>query len=574
MSKSNPKNPNRERTSFLASIKGKIMILLVACVIVSVVVVMAITLPQMRSTLKNLSMNYMYDVTMTLGDEMELYKDNYGTDELLTLDTLTSLCEGVGIKGLDTSYAYVVAEDTTMLYHPTASKIGQPVENSVVLQVCGDLQEGKSVDNAVVEYYFNGSMRYAAYYVDPDSEFVLIISAEVPDVMATINRLLIMGIVSGIIIVVLVAIVGFFIATSMMRPFNEITEVVRKFADMDFSANEVQQKLDRRKDETGNMSRAVSVLHGKLVGMVSKLRDESDKLFKVSDSLNSNAGETANSVEMVERAVSEIADGAASQASDTQKATEAVIEIGEMMEETSGEMSKLIENATEMKESSDEASATLSQLDQINKRARQAIDVIYEQTNTTNESAQKIREATSLISSIAEETNLLSLNASIEAARAGEQGRGFAVVATQIQKLAEQSSASAQKIENITDSLIEDSEKAVQTMASVQDIMAEQSDHVAKTDEIFGRVKEGIDNSIEGVSRIAEKTQQMDGARASVVDVVQSLTAIAEENAASTEETTASVTEVGSIVGQISDNATVMKDVADELEQSMSVFKL
>ncbi len=568
------KNAGRRKVSFFASIKGRIMILLVACVIVSAGVLLALILPNMRSTLKDLSMNYLYDVTMSVGEEMELVKGDIGLDALLDVDELESLVGDVGIKGVDSSYAYVVAKDSTMLYHPTASKIGLPVENTVVLQVCGDLQQGLSVENAVVEYYFSGSMRYAAYFVDEDSDFVLIVSAEVPDVMAPIRQLLILGIVSAVVIIILCIIFGYLIAASMLKPINDITEVVQKISDMDFTENEQQKKLDKRKDETGNMSRAVSMLHAKLVDMVSSLRAQSDALYQASDSLNMNAKETADTVAQVERAVSDISDGASSQAEETQKATENVILMGNMVEEASEEVKILITNATDMKTSGDEATATLSQLDQINRQAREAIDVIYEQTNTTNESAQKIREATSLISSIAEETNLLSLNASIEAARAGEQGRGFAVVASQIQKLAEQSNDSAQQIESITDSLIADSEKAVKTMGDVKGIMTNQSEHVAKTDTIFTQVKKGIDKSIEGVNRIADKTRQMDEARVNVVDVVQNLTAIAEENAASTEQTSSSVTEVSSIVSQISENASKMKDVADELESSMQIFKL
>ena len=168
----------------------------------------------------------------------------------------------------------------------------------------------------------------------------------------------------------------------------------------------------------------------------------------------------------------------------------------------------------------------------------------------------------------------MSLNASIKAARAGEQGRGFAVIAAQIKKLAEQSNESTQQIESITDSLIADSEKAVNIMGEVKDIMMRQNEHVSKTDGIFTQVKGGIDSSIDGVSKIAEKTRQMDEARVNVVDVVQNLTAIAEENAASTEETSASVSEVNSIVSSISENAEMMKNIANELENNMGIFKL
>jgi methyl-accepting chemotaxis protein len=227
-----------------------------------------------------------------------------------------------------------------------------------------------------------------------------------------------------------------------------------------------------------------------------------------------------------------------------------------------------------MKEAGDSATETLSQLEQINAKTREAIDVIVEQTNTTNSSAGKIREATNLITSIAEETNLLSLNASIEAARAGEQGKGFAVVASQISKLAEQSNESARQIEAIIDSLISDSAKSVETMDEVQKIMEEQSEKVGQTVEMFGKVKEGINTSINGISNIAEKTRKLDDARVNVVDVVQNLTAIAEENAASTEETSASVTEVNNVVLNISKDANDLDEIALKLKQQIDLFTI
>lgn len=562
-------------SSLFQSIKGRISLLLIACIVGVVVILLFLILPNVKNSMKDLTKNYLYDITVSSGERINLAVSGNDMEAVLNTEALERLVGSIGLEGIDSSYAYVVGSDGIMLYHPTESKIGQPVENAVVSGVVKEIQAGsKDIEPQVVDYEFNGSIKYAAYYVNAGADFILVISADEDEVMQPITEIMKISAQIAALIIVICSVIGYILAGIMISPVVKITGVINKLADMDFTENDIQERLNKRKDETGEMSRAINVLHDQLINVVTSLKDQSKSLFSAADSLSGNVSESTVAIEQVEKAVAEIADGANMQADETQKATENVILIGNMVEDTTNEVEHLLVNATGMKTSGDEASATLAQLEQINMQAKEAIDTIYEQTNTTNESAMKIREATTLITSIAEETNLLSLNASIEAARAGEQGRGFAVVASQIQKLAEQSNESASQIEAITNSLITDSEKAVSIMGEVKEIMLKQSEHVAKTDEIFTQVKSGIDSSIDGVTRIAEKTRQMDEARVNVVDVVQNLTAIAEENAASAEETSASVTEVGSIVTNISGNTEKMKDVAKELEQNMEIFKL
>ena len=564
-----------ERTrNIFQSIKGRIILLLITCIVSVVLILLFLILPNVKNNMKNLTHNYLHDITVSAGERVSLAGSEMGMESVLQTESLNHLIGSVGIQGIESSYAYVVSSDGVMLYHPTESKIGQPVENEVVSGVVSEIQNGsKNIEPKVVDYNFKGVTKYAAYYVNETADFILVISADEDEVMRPITRIMQISIAIAFFIILVCCVIGYLVAGAMIRPVIKITGVINKLAHMDFTENKVQAQLNKRKDETGEMSRAIDTLHHQLAQIVSGLKDQSEGLYNASDCLNVILSETATTIEQVERAVAEVADGAGLQADETQKASENVILIGDMVRDTTSEVENLLVNATEMKTSGDEASATLIQLEKINEQAKDSIDTIYKQTHTTNESAMKIREATTLITSIAEETNLLSLNASIEAARAGEQGRGFAVVASQIQKLAEQSNESAHQIEDITNSLIADSEKAVTIMGEVKDIMIRQTEHVAKTDEIFTQVKNGIDHSIEGVSRIADKTRQMDEARINVVDVVQNLTAIAEQNAANTEETSVSVTEVSSIVSNISDNAGKMKHVANELEENMNIFK-
>lgn len=338
----------------------------------------------------------------------------------------------------------------------------------------------------------------------------------------------------------------------------------------------VEMNLDtlERKDEIGNISRAIMTLKTELQDVIQNIKMQSDTLNDASDFLNDKVKASSENIVQVERAVEEIAQGAGGQAEETQKATENIIVMGNMIEETNAEVNAINENAKLIQQLGNTAADTLRDLEQINQKTRESIDIIYEQTNTTNASAQKIKEATVLISEIAEETNLLSLNASIEAARAGEQGRGFAVVASQIQKLAEQSDNSAKQIDEIINSLLGDSAKAVDTMEEVREIMSNQSENVTKTDEQVMQVIEQVGQAIEAIGRVAEKTMNLNDARVNVTDTVQNLTAVAQENAASTEESAASVNQVSEIIQGISQIADQQKEIVEQLNKSMQIFEI
>lgn len=565
---------NQKKNLGVHSMKSKITLLMNCELILMAVIILVLLIPAVKREMHTLIMAYMKDVSQAYGRVVQDIVYTAGPETALKTEYLDQMLRRVKIEGVDSSYAYVISPDSVMLYHPVDDMIGTTVDNEVVTKYLDQMKNEQGSEGGVHEYVNNGIRKWGGFYISPTSDYLLVVSADESDVMSVVRKMILNALVSAVMALVGCSILGYIVVRMMVRPIVRITQLVEKFANMDFTEDAAQLKLNMRKDETGSMSRAMTVLREKLAGIITDLKGQSQKLFAASDSLNQNAAETANTVEQVEKAVNEIAQGATSQAEETQKATENVILMGNMVEETSAQVRDLIGNATEMKNSGDEATSILEALDKINQRASSAIDIIYEQTNTTNESAMKIREATSLITSIAEETNLLSLNASIEAARAGEQGRGFAVVASQIQKLAEQSNESARQIEQIIDSLISDSEKAVATMDEVKEIMGTQSEHVGKTEEIFTLVKEGINGSIDGVNKIADKTMQMDGARVNVVDVVQNLTAIAQENAASAEETSASVTEVSTIVFDISENASRLREIADDLEQNMKIFKI
>lgn len=570
-----PKVPKekKEKKAGLHSMRFNVVQLVLLSIIISVASLLIMIIPVADNAISTLAESYMRDVCDTCGLNVDAALNRSG-NVILNQAYLETLIGDVCINDLDSSYAYVVGSDGTMIYHPDESKIGQPVENAAIKQVVADLEAGKEQQKGLVIYEFRGAEKYAAYYVTSNKAAILVITADRGDILSAKDAIYARAAGAAIVIFIVLGIISFLIASKMTRPIVEITNVIKRFSSLNFAESPTTIRISKRKDETGQMARAIGDLREKLVTIVSQIKSQSELLYNASTELDTNASHTTSTVGNVETAVNEIATGATNQASETQKATDDIVNMGNMIEHTNSQVESLTSTANLMRESSEEAAATLKELDNINQQAIASIDVIYEQTNITNISALKIKEATTLISSIAEETNLLSLNASIEAARAGEAGRGFAVVASQIQKLADQSNESANQIDQIIHALIEDSEKAVKTMDEVKTIMNLQSENVHKTGQVFEQVRDGISSSISGVGEIATKTTQLDKARGDVVDVVQNLTAIAQQNAASTEETSASVMEVSNVMQEIMENANRLKEIASILEENMNSFTL
>ncbi|MBE5940281.1 MAG: HAMP domain-containing protein [Lachnospiraceae bacterium] len=414
---------------------------------------------------------------------------------------------------------------------------------------------------------------YIPYAYNNQTVGMVFVGVESDVALEAVNKYTIILVAVTIIIDIIAFLVIFFVSNSILKRIRQSINTVEILSNGDLTVR-VKKSALNAKDETGDITRAVVKLRDTLNTIVTNIVGHSDALKAESDTLSANAVRTIESVGQVEMAMGEIATGASSQAEETQHATTSVIEMGELIENTVEATHMLTELSNKMLAASEEVTETLENLEEINNQAQAAIDEIYVQTNTTNESALKIQQATELITAIADETTLLSLNASIEAARAGEAGRGFAVVASEIQKLAEQSNESANQINNIIKDLITDSTTAVETMENVKSIMKVQSDSVSKTNLLFNEMKENMNDSVSAINEISVQTNEIDDARTVVVDAVQNLSAIAEENAASAQQTSASILEVNEMTQYIGERAERLDDVSTELAEAMGFFTI
>lgn len=476
------------------------------------------------------------------------------------------------LADVEATFFYQDIRTVTSLKNGSERNVGTKAADEVVQEV---LKNGNDFFDTDLEI---GGETYYAYYVpvkNPDDSIIgMVFTGKSQSDVAQLIRSECSRIVGVTVVIVLIAmVISVVMAFAIIKALQHAMTVLRKVSTGDLT-DIGQMKMKARKDEIGEIIMHIDELKNSLKSVISNIQQSTTVLTESAHSLDVVASQTSSITEGIGEAISEIASGACTQANETDTAARNVEKMGEMIQHMVESANQLNRNADNMGKAGQEATKIIGELNESNNKTIQAVERIGKQTKTTNDSAQQIKQAVSLISSIAEETNLLSLNASIEAARAGEQGRGFAVVASQIQKLAEQSNSSAQQIEQIITELLEDSEKTVQIMSDVTGIVAEQQEKLDATKSKFEEVSSEINISLEGIKEIQNKTEILDDARGKIVDVITNLSAISEENAASAEETTASTEELNASVAELAKSAEKLKEMATSLEDQVKIFKI
>lgn len=462
---------------------------------------------------------------------------------------------------------------TTLISNETKERIiGTDANDKVVEAVLNKGKEYKDYNTTI-----NGK-NYYVYYMplkDSTGKVIGMMFAGIPsaDAESYVNGI-IKSISIGVCVVeVIIIILSILIILGIVRSIESAEAVIHILSEgnLDFNVN---QKYMERSDEIGDMLRALRNFVGKLNEILGNIHESSKIMIDSGKNLEEMAQNTSVTTQEINCAVGDISKGAVTQAEEIENANMYVANIGDVIENIVNSVSDLDHNAERMKDAGDESAKIIKELETSNNHTTEALEKIGNQVYATNASVQSIKEAIALISSIAEETNLLSLNASIEAARAGEHGRGFAVVASEIQKLAEQSNESSRRIEEIVDTLLTESELMVEVMEEVKIIVDQQQRKLDDTKAKFEDVEEGINICWQKTAGIKGQTEVCSESREQVVDVIQGLSAISEENAASTEETYASMEELNSFISVMSDAASELMRLSEKLDEDLQFFKL
>lgn len=488
----------------------------------------------------------------------------------VALNMLTDIATGVKVG--KNGYINIIDKNMSIIYSPDKKLVKEKTSlsdkdyaKSVNSGEKGSVEEiGTKGEKSIISYAPVGHLKWGVVTYYPKEE----LRAEDWSIGKK-------ALIATAIMALISIMIGIYISNRFTKPLILLSRLLERVANYDLNIHDDKEFLDlnTHKNELGEISRQTDRTVTLLKQLIKNISNDAQTTAATAEELTATSQSTSNSANGVAQAVNNIAEGATSQAQDTTDAASNVDNIKELLNSTNVAFSKLENSFNSINNKKDEGQEVLSNLINTieinNKSTKDIKDVII----GANKSAEDISKASEMIQSISDQTNLLALNAAIEAARAGEAGKGFAVVAGEIGKLAEQSAGFTDEIKKVIEGLKYKTESAVTTMEEIEKNVLEQNNSTARTKEKFEEIAEAVSESKEMIDLVGNSSKKVIESTDRLINIIENLSAIAEENAATTEQASASVDSQVQSIKDISKASEGLASIATTLQEEVLKFK-
>lgn len=503
---------------------------------------------------------YYYNSDKLSDAEKETQLADYDENQKQVSDRLVNV---VGIVSKDSELYNTFTSDGSS----TFSKMAEDFDKSFsAWKAAYDPATGKG-DYESKETLFNNTRDYLNSMEDLMDAYAIKKTAD-------INSQIRNGIITFILIIVaffiIISIFDLMVSKYIISGISKVTGTIDTLSKNDLS---VHTSASLGHDEIGVLSRAAKTMEDSLTNIIITLKGSADKLTESNNILKTGTADADDSMQSIKTAASELANTATQQADNTAQIANQMNELSSVMEKSMGSTSALGKASNTIDQVTADGVHVVEELTTITAQSMEAFQKIFDVISRVNESTKKINEASDMISSIAGQTNLLSLNASIEAARAGDAGKGFAVVAEEIRELSNKSAESVSIINSMLNELGTNSDQAAEQTELVKEFVDKQGNSVSRTKDRFMDIVSSINSIEKEIGTLDSVNQELGKGIKNISDVVSSLSAASEENAATAEELSATTEVVSGSVKHIRETGTEINQSSEELNAIICKFK-
>ena len=378
-------------------------------------------------------------------------------------------------------------------------------------------------------------------------------------------------VVTTLILVVVIGFIVMFAVRKVLQPLEHVSDAMQKMADGDLSHEPLEVVSD---DEVGRMSESTNHMQKSMSGILEEVIESAQQLAAASQELTASSQQTAENIGQVLSNIAKIA-------GETKEQSTTLGEINRTSADMQADMSAMHQSSESMQHAAEQSRAGAKDGHEAVASAMGAMQKMAEQMTASSqvveslgERSKEIGKIVEAISGIAEQTNLLALNAAIEAARAGEAGRGFAVVADEVRKLAEQSGTAAQDISSIIKGIQDDTIRAMQAMEKGNAEVQAGTRIVQNTGEVFSKMEKYIDTLYDQIQQSLSRMETAAKESGAITDSIQKASEFSRAVTGDAQSVSAATEQQSAMLNDITDASESLARLAQTLQDRVSKFRL
>lgn len=587
------KKQAKSKPEFHSSIKSKLIGISILLLIVPMIVIGMTSYQKSSTSLEQIGKtNLQNSVEFTLAT-IEAYNSEVSKGTI-SLESAQEKVKGIilgekngdGTRNINASidlgengYMIVYSQEGTRIAHPSkegASAWDDEDENGIKFA-----QEMiKIANNGGGFTFYNSALpnnkeqieeKVSYSKVDPNWDWVVTASTYMTDFNQPATELFnIILIVSGISIILGVIII-WFSANLITKPIIKVTEQMGYLADGDLTK---ELLLIKSKDEISRLADAMNLLHNNLRNSMKKVSETSETLTSHSEELSQSADEVKMGSEQVASTVQELAAGSETQANNASELASVMNTFAETVQEANESGLRIEGNSKAVLSMTNDGAELMKQSIQQMEKIHSIVNESVEKVAGLDKQSQEISNLVTVIKDVADQTNLLALNAAIEAARAGEHGKGFAVVADEVRKLAEQVSNSVTDITGIVDNIQKETFIVSDSLKVGYKEVELGKTQIESTGETFEGISVAVTEMVNSITTIGKNLSEISASTQEMNSSVVEIASVSEESAAGIEQTSASVQQTSSIMEEVAGSSKHLANLAEELNTLVRDFKL